>query len=620
MLINIRRSHKFITAVVIVVVIMFSSTIFFAWIFSFLDIGKPYVAKINDYTVTQIEYENALQQNTQRYISQNPANINFTTTTEFSLQTIEQLIDDELIRQYGKNIGLTISEYELGNTIINSLGGINNFNEADYLRFLNSYGLSVEAYENIIRDSLLMGRVQSLITTSITTNEDELKAYYKGVFSVYNIDTITLTPENFSQQIDASDKILEDYYNANIANYSVEESGDLVVVTTSKSNLIAQSASAMAPTDTELQNYYQQNIQKYSTPAGFVVNTLVVKSDDLVVTQSEVTAFIAAINNNGASFDTYNTFFSNTTTLETPTYNRSFTQGDIPVELTFVNSLNSGSAFFSQKDDAFYIAQLQALTEQQALNFDTIKQQVTADYEASLTQNLDPVGDLVAESNNNGGIYYLNDTYNLPLQEMNNINESTMLTFLGNNDIYAVLDAPLNDVQSFEMDDNVYFVSLVEHRPMRVKTLEEATNDGSLMGDYKEYAGAMLAKEYAETLLLSPNPNFDNPEIGIRGELTTYNLENVANLLQGDQKLVNDFINLEEGGVLNTVITNDDGSAVVVKMILSYYNPSAPSFRSFEDRARREVIAAKRSAAMDEFILSLKAKATIKINSAYKEQ
>ncbi len=620
MLINIRRSHKFITAVVVVVVIMFSSTIFFAWIFSFLDIGKPYVAKINDYTVTQVEYENALQQDTQRYISQNPANINFTTTTEFSLQTIERLIDDELIRQYGKSIGLTISEYELGNTIINSLGGINNFNEADYLRFLNSYGLSVDAYENIIRDSLLMGRVQSLITTSITTNDDELKAYYKGVFRVYNIDTITLTPEDFSQQINPSNKMLEDYYNDNLANYSVEESGDLVVVTTSKSNLIAQSTSAITPTDNELQNYYQQNIQKYSTPAGFVVNTLVVKSDDLVVTQSEVTAFISAINNDGASFNSYNTFFSNATTVETPTYNRSFTQSDTPAELTFVNSLNNGSAFFSQKDDAFYIAQLQSLTEQQALNFDTIKQQVTADYEASLVQNLNPVGDLVAEANNNGGIYYLNDTHNLPLQEMNNINESTMLTFLGNNDIYAVLDAPLNDVQSFEMGDNVYFVSLIEHRPIRVKTLEEATNDGSLKGDYKEHAGAILAKEYGDSLLLSPNPNFNNPEIGTRGELTTYNLENVANLLQGDQKLVNDFINLEVGEVLNTVITNDDGSSVVVKMILSYYNPSAPSFKSFEDRARREVIAAKRSAAMDEFILSLKENATIKINSAYQSQ
>ncbi|MCU6678185.1 peptidylprolyl isomerase [Leclercia tamurae] len=226
-----------------------------------------YAAKVNDQEISRGQFENAfagernrMQQQLGEQFSELAANEGY--MKNLRQQTLNRLIDEALLDQYAREIGLSISDDQVKKAIFSTPAFQNDgkFDNTRYNAIVNQMGMTPDQYAQALRNQLT---TQQLVNAVVGTDfmlkgeADELATLVsqQRVVREANFDVNALAAK---QQ--ASDEEVKSYYEQNKNNFTAPEQFRVSYI---KLDAAAMQENA---SDAEIQTYYDQHQDQFTQP------------------------------------------------------------------------------------------------------------------------------------------------------------------------------------------------------------------------------------------------------------------------------------------------------------------------------------------------------------------
>jgi parvulin-like peptidyl-prolyl isomerase len=192
------------------------------------------VGKVNGEPITYQEFQQALDQQIENRKKQTGEDLDENQIEQIRSQVWDALVTQKILAGLIKEYKLSVSDQEVRDVILgdnppefltrNFVDSLGNFNRQLYEDALfdprNKEAL-VQA-EELVRQSRLTQKLQSLILASVTVGEDEVKNRYleqnTNIEAEYALFDLNLIPDS---EIKVTDDDLKAYYDQNISNYKM---------------------------------------------------------------------------------------------------------------------------------------------------------------------------------------------------------------------------------------------------------------------------------------------------------------------------------------------------------------------------------------------------------------
>ncbi|QGU09705.1 peptidylprolyl isomerase [Leclercia sp. J807] len=226
-----------------------------------------YAAKVNDQEISRGQFENAfagernrMQQQLGDRFSELAANEGY--MKNLRQQTLNRLIDEALLDQYARELGLSISDDQVKSAIFATPAFQNNgkFDNTRYTAIVNQMGMTPDQYAQALRNQLT---TQQLINAVVGTDfmlkgeADELATL---VAQQRVVREATFDVNALAAKQQASDEEVKSYYEQNKNNFTAPEQFRVSYI---KLDAAAMQENA---TDAEIQSYYDQHQDQFTQP------------------------------------------------------------------------------------------------------------------------------------------------------------------------------------------------------------------------------------------------------------------------------------------------------------------------------------------------------------------
>ena len=224
--------------------------------------NDSFAAKVNGETISQQdflnrynqEFEARAQQEGESFLAKTDS-VEFVTALRQNL--IQRLVDQELIRQYAKELKLGVSDEMIKRAIVSdpNLQSNGKFDNARYQQLLTQNGLTSDTYAAILRNALTLEQMQNGLADSEFVVPAQVKDNAQVFFQkrIARLATLPLADEIAKQKV--TDEEIKAYYDANAKS--------LVQPEQAKVQYIRVSANALGKlqpvTETQIAQYYQEN-------------------------------------------------------------------------------------------------------------------------------------------------------------------------------------------------------------------------------------------------------------------------------------------------------------------------------------------------------------------------
>jgi peptidyl-prolyl cis-trans isomerase D len=211
--------------------------------------GHKILGKQLDTQVTRVEntFRNIYGENA-------PAMLKSINVRELAL---EQLIEQDLLKDQARRLGIHISDQELAHTIESQtafqLDG--RFSVRRYDAVLRQNNLDPATFEQDTRDAMLVDAMRQLIVNSVQVTPGEARALFDRANEHLSLAYIVFPYSNFVSSIHPTDKELQTFYNSDKEAFRQPEKVKIVFIRYDPIVL----AGSLNPTDAQIQDYYQQH-------------------------------------------------------------------------------------------------------------------------------------------------------------------------------------------------------------------------------------------------------------------------------------------------------------------------------------------------------------------------
>ncbi|WP_312188069.1 peptidylprolyl isomerase [Leclercia sp.] len=226
-----------------------------------------YAAKVNDQEISRGQFENAfagernrMQQQLGEQFSELAANEGY--MKNLRQQTLNRLIDEALLDQYAREIGLSISDDQVKKAIFSTPAFQNDgkFDNTRYNAIVNQMGMTPDQYAQALRNQLT---TQQLINAVVGTDfmlkgeADELATL---VSQQRVVREATFDVNALAAKQQASNEEVKSYYEQNKNNFTAPEQFRVSYI---KLDAAAMQENA---SDAEIQTYYDQHQDQFTQP------------------------------------------------------------------------------------------------------------------------------------------------------------------------------------------------------------------------------------------------------------------------------------------------------------------------------------------------------------------
>lgn len=270
MLKTMRRNVKSLKPVLWIVVATFIIAIFAIWGGGGrVGEGSPTdtLASVGGQRISADEYFQALRQRIEAIQKQFGGQINAGLIQQLGIpqQTLEQLVQQRLLREIAADMGLRATDREVRDRIVaypafQQDGRFIGFEE--YKRLLDYNRLPLAEFERSLRQDLVTEKVVRVLTAGIFVTDDEVWEAYRKQTDSAKIEY--LVAETAKVEVDAkpSEAELRAHFDRNAADYKVPEKrvGDYVVLRT------ADLKKEVAVKDADIAKYYKDNPTQFQEP------------------------------------------------------------------------------------------------------------------------------------------------------------------------------------------------------------------------------------------------------------------------------------------------------------------------------------------------------------------
>ncbi|MDG2917651.1 peptidylprolyl isomerase [Bisgaard Taxon 10/6] len=224
--------------------------------------------KVNGEEISQQNFQQQYNNEFQRLEQQlGPQFAALSDTPEFTAglrQTVlNRLIDQELLRQYGDELNIAVSDEQIKREIVRTpefqVDG--KFSNETYQLFLRNNNLSSDTYAQYLREALRLAQLQTALTDTAFLVPASQDTFAKGFFQsrTVRLARLPLAAEIAKQTV--TEEEIRNYYDSNKSAFTVPEL--IKVQYLDLTPAIAEKA--VKVTDVEIQQYYQDHKADFIT-------------------------------------------------------------------------------------------------------------------------------------------------------------------------------------------------------------------------------------------------------------------------------------------------------------------------------------------------------------------
>lgn len=235
-------------------------------------------AKVNGEKISFSEYQEAYNTILQNLRTKFGNKLNDEMLKMFNVrkQAIDQLIDKTLLRQAARKNDLEVSKKELVDSItsIDAFKRNGVFNNRLYEMVLAQNRMTPKSFEAMQRESILLDKLRSLITSGAKVNDDEARDWYNWENRTVNFDYVKFTAESMKKPAVSDDEARE-YFKAHQEEYRTEPMRKARYVRFDP----AAYKDKVTVTDAEIAERYENNPDNYRQPETVSARHILIKVD-----------------------------------------------------------------------------------------------------------------------------------------------------------------------------------------------------------------------------------------------------------------------------------------------------------------------------------------------------
>jgi peptidyl-prolyl cis-trans isomerase D len=227
----------------------------------------------------------------------------------YANQILKQLVFQKEVEYEAKRLGITVSDQERADRIRQILPTAFNGdtfvgNDAYAQQVQQRFQMTVPAFEELIRSSMIEEKFHKLLTDGISITPEEIQQEFRYENEKIKLDYAAANPDTLADKINPDDAEIKAYYEQNKNKFQIPEKRvvryGLLDLNQLKRNI--------SVTDDELKAIYQQNITQYEVPdrvhAEHILLTTVGKTDaEVAEIQKTAESVLAQAKKPGANFE-----------------------------------------------------------------------------------------------------------------------------------------------------------------------------------------------------------------------------------------------------------------------------------------------------------------------------
>ncbi len=266
-MLGIMRKYKqsiIIKGVFGIIVLSFIGTIFLVWGKGGKGLeGSDYAARIDRTKITFDQFQQNYNQlrNMYQQFSQQPLTPELEKQLGLKKLALENMINNTLMRNAAVRMGIKVSKEEVVNAIaaIPAFQKNGVFDAQIYQQLLQSKRIMPEAFENDVKEELLLKKARLKIVDQVKVSDTEALQTYRKQHDKVDLLFASFNPAGVKSEIKLTDNDLNMYLQNHQDEFRVQAriSISYVLLTSGKV------ASNLSVTNEEMLNYYQKNIDKY---------------------------------------------------------------------------------------------------------------------------------------------------------------------------------------------------------------------------------------------------------------------------------------------------------------------------------------------------------------------
>ena len=264
------------------------------------------LAQVGDQEITVGEFQTLFRRQLQSYQVQSGGEITADLLRSMGIdrQLLQQVIDEYAALQEAARLGVTVSDAEVREAIV-SLPAFQQdgefIGEAAYLQMLRMQQppMSPAEFEENVRRSLMLQRLQAALTDWITVSDDDVEREHVRRNERVRLSAISFRADDFREGLEATDDDVAALFEQNANDYLVPEKRRLRFVLIDVPALKA----SFTPSDADVQAYYDNNLDRYTEEVDLRVSHILLRTQDAELADVQAQAeSIAAEARGGADF------------------------------------------------------------------------------------------------------------------------------------------------------------------------------------------------------------------------------------------------------------------------------------------------------------------------------
>lgn len=273
-----RQNIKSLAPVLWIVIAAFILTIFGVWGGGIIEdsgiTGEDTVAAVGKTKISAESYYSNLRQRLEMMKNQfKDINKNLILQLNIPGQVLEQLIQQTILLQVAKEMGIHAYDEEIRKKIINypvfqKEGKFIGFDE--YKKILDWNRIPVSTFEQSLEKEILIDKVIKTLSVGIAVSEQEMWNYFKKENETARLEYVLLEIDKLDISETPEKNELREFFRKNKSKYRLPERREGKIVFLNTSSL----KNEVELTDAEIKKYYKDNLDKFREPEKIKVSRI----------------------------------------------------------------------------------------------------------------------------------------------------------------------------------------------------------------------------------------------------------------------------------------------------------------------------------------------------------
>lgn len=196
----------------------------------------------------------------------------------FIPQMVQSMVTDRAMVYEAERLGFVVTDQDIAQAIrqmVPNLFPDGKFVGKDaYAAMLAQQDMTIPEFENDLKRQLLITRLREVAVEGSIVSPVEIETTYKTRNEQAKMKYVKITPDKYKAESTPTQEQMQQYFNANHAQYTVPEKRNLVILVADQAKI----ADTVTPSDAELQQIYNQNKQQFQVPERAQVRHILLKT------------------------------------------------------------------------------------------------------------------------------------------------------------------------------------------------------------------------------------------------------------------------------------------------------------------------------------------------------